>query len=121
MRGACPQYVQQQLGHETLSTTLGYNAHIVSRLTTTRLRAVGQSDGSALNRCRTWASQARLPPAPVRSRAADADEPPATARTQRGHDRFHIPSKLAPAVKQIKRRRAVPHNKPADHSGGKDE
>jgi integrase len=27
MRGAKPQYVQQQLGHETFSTTLRYYAH----------------------------------------------------------------------------------------------
>jgi integrase len=31
MRGARPQYVQQQLGHETLSTTLRYYAHWIPR------------------------------------------------------------------------------------------
>jgi integrase len=31
MRGAKPQYVQQQLGHETLSTTLRYYAHWIPK------------------------------------------------------------------------------------------
>jgi len=31
MRGASPQYVQQQLGHETLSTTLRYYAHWIPK------------------------------------------------------------------------------------------
>jgi integrase len=33
MRGANPQYVQQQLGHETLSTTLRYYAHWIPKET----------------------------------------------------------------------------------------
>src|SRR5438034_9339461 len=57
---------------------------------------IASSDGSALNRCRTWASQARLPPAPVRSRGADADEPPATAITRRGTADFIYGQSLRP-------------------------
>ena len=33
MRGASPQYVQRQLGHETLSTTLRYYAHWIPKET----------------------------------------------------------------------------------------